>query len=201
MGGQVCPSSEKLEQQTIVVTGATSGIGCEIVKELCKRSVANLILTCRDLTKGSKTKEQLLKAFPNVAIDVRLLNLQSLDSVRQFVQSIKKDYCKIDVLINNAGGKFPIDKTVDGFEQNLQVNYLGHFLLSCLLLPLLKQSKQGRIINVTAHAYAAVKLGGINGILNSYENDNGNAFAISKCMIVAGTIGLAQRLKGLLIIV
>lgn len=200
MGGQMCPCSEKLEQQTIVVTGATSGIGFEIVKELCQRSVAHLIFTCRDLTKGNKIKEKLQKSFPNVAIDVRVLNLQSLDSVRQLVQSIQQDYRKIDVLINNAGGKFPIEKTVDGFEQNLQVNYLGHFLLTCLLLPLLKQSKQGRIINVTAHAYASIKLGGSNGILNSYENDVGNAFAISKCMIVAGTICLAQQLKGLLII-
>lgn len=197
MGGQMCPNqNQKLEQQTILITGATGGIGSEIVKELCQRSVARLILACRDLAKGNKTKEQLKKTFPNVVIDVRRIDLQSLNSVRQFVQSIQNDYQQIDVLINNAGGKFPIGKTVDDFEPNLQVNYLSHFLLTYLLLPLMKQSKQGRIINITAHAYASVKLSGNNSILNCYENDKSNAFALSKCMIVAGSVCLAEQLKG-----
>lgn len=65
----------------------------------------------------------------------------------------------MDILINNAGLTFhPYKKTPDGFETHLQVNYLGHFLLTHLLLPMLKKSKQGRIINVTAHAYSAGKM-------------------------------------------
>lgn len=65
----------------------------------------------------------------------------------------------MDILINNAGVTFhPYKKTCDGYETHLQVNYLSHFLMTHLLMPLLKKSKQGRIINVSAHAYATGKM-------------------------------------------
>lgn len=65
----------------------------------------------------------------------------------------------MDILINNAGLTFhPYQKTTDGYETHLQVNYLSHFLLTYLLMPLLKKAKQGRIINVSAHSYATGKM-------------------------------------------
>jgi retinol dehydrogenase 13 len=104
----------------------------------------------------------------------------------------------VDILINNAGLTFhPFAKTSDGFEMHLQVNYLGHFLLTHLLTPLLKKSKQGRIINVSAHAYSAGKMCiddplGITTLAPQFHPRD--AFAHSKLAIVLWTRKLAKLL-------
>jgi hypothetical protein len=110
------------------------------------------------------------------------------------------EYEKIDILINCAGLTFhPFEKTTDNFETHLQVNYLGHFLLSQLLLPLLNKSFQGRIINVSAHAYASAKMD-TDDTLNlgtwapTYHPRD--AFAHSKLCILLATRKLAKELKG-----
>lgn len=191
----MCPSNEKLNDKIILITGATGGIGHEIIKEFCSRSVGQLILACRDLQKAAELKTNLLKLYPHIKIDIRHLDLASIKSTRQFAESIQNDFNRIDVLINNAGGKFKLNKTIDNFDENIQVNYLSHFLLTCLMLPMLKKSAQGRVINVTAHAYTTVKFNEAN-VLNSYEHNENNAFAISKLAVVASSIYLAKTLKG-----
>lgn len=195
MGGQMCPSGHECDNQIVVMTGATGGIGKEIAKELCTRNVSHLILACRDIRKSFTTKTQLKKLYPNVNIEIREVNLESFDDIRQLAEAIQKDYSRIDVLINGAGGKFSANKTADGCELNMQVNYLGHFLLTFLLLPLLKKSSQGRVINFSAQAYASVKFSG-NNLLNSYEQNENDAFALSKLAVVASSVYLARALKG-----
>lgn len=104
----------------------------------------------------------------------------------------------MDVLINNAGLTFhPFVKTPDGFETHLQVNYLGHFLLTHLLTPMLKKSKHGRIINVTAHAYSAGRMCiddplGIASLAPQFHPRD--AFSHSKLAIVLWTRKLAKLL-------
>lgn len=152
-----------------------AGIGSEIVKELSHRG-GHIIMCCRNVENGEKVKQQVMKCVPKARIDVRQLDLCSFENVRGFVKSIgeknleklskfneiillESDYSKVDILINNAGVTFhPFKKTCDGFETHLQVNYLSHFLMTHLLMPLLKKSKQGRVINVSAHAYATGKM-------------------------------------------
>lgn len=202
----MCPSTGKCDNQIVLMTGATGGIGHEIAKELCERNVRHLILACRDIRKSFTTKTQLKKLYPNVNIDIRELNLESLNEVRQFAAAMRKDYSRIDVLINGAGGKFSTTndaKTTDGYDRNMQVNYLSHFLLTNSLLPLLKQSEQGRIINFTAHAYASAKFSG-NNLFGNRSNHSNNAmassddaFALSKLAVVASSIHLAAALRGL----
>lgn len=105
----------------------------------------------------------------------------------------------MDILINNAGVTFhPFATTPDGYETHLQVNYLGHFLLTHLLLDLLKKSKQGRVINVSAHAYSAGKMNiddclGIGNLAPAFHPRE--AFAHSKLAIVMATRKLAKILK------
>lgn len=105
----------------------------------------------------------------------------------------------IDVLINNAGITFhPHEKTTDNFELHLQVNYMGHFLLSQLLLPLLEKSTSGRIINVSAHAYSGGKMT-IDDPLNigkwAPAFHARDAFSHSKLAIVLSSRHLAKVLK------
>lgn len=104
----------------------------------------------------------------------------------------------MDVLINNAGVTFhPFVRTSDDFETHLQVNYLGHFLLTHLLLPMLRKSKQARIINVSAHAYSAglMCIDDPLGIANlAPQFHPRDAFSHSKLAIVLWTRKLAKLL-------
>lgn len=112
---------------------------------------------------------------------------------------VENDYKKVDILINNAGVTFvPYKKTADGFETHLQVNYLSHFLLTYLLLPLLKKSKQGRVINVSAHAYSGGKMNiddplGVGNMVPVYHARD--AFSHSKLAIILWTTNMAKILK------
>jgi NAD(P)-dependent dehydrogenase (short-subunit alcohol dehydrogenase family) len=105
----------------------------------------------------------------------------------------------VDILINNAGLTFhPFAKTEDDFETHLQVNYLSHFLLTHLLMPLLKRSKQGRVINVAAHAYMTARMNvddplGISNLAPQFHPRD--AFAHSKLAVVVSSRKLAEKLK------
>ena len=113
---------------------------------------------------------------------------------------LESEYDHVDTLINNAGLTFnPYTKTRDGFETHLQVNYLGHFLLTSLLIGHLKEAEQGRIINVSAHAYAAGKMT-IDDPLNigtwAPAFHARDAFSHSKLAILMASRKLAKELKG-----
>ncbi|GAB0095153.1 retinol dehydrogenase 13 [Sergentomyia squamirostris] len=158
MGGQRCPSENKIDGLVVVMTGGTGGIGWEVCKEVCSRS-GHIILACRNMEKAEKMIRTLKKLQPNAVIEPIYMDLKSFDCVRRFVKTIESKFSQIDILINNAGLMFhPFEKTVDGYEMHLQCNYLGHFLLTILLLPLLHKSRQGRIINVSAHAHTTAKM-------------------------------------------
>lgn len=176
-----------------------SGIGFEITKELCSRG-AHVIVASKDMKKSQESLDAIKKQQPSACIEIRYLDLKSFDCVKRFAKSIIKDFEKVDVLINNAGIIFnQFEKTVDGFESHLQVNYLSHFLLSSLLLPLLENAVNGRIINVSAHAYASGKID-IDDPLNTGQwapaYHQRDAFAHSKLCIVLASTHLANELKG-----
>lgn len=106
----------------------------------------------------------------NVKIDYEYLDTGNLNSVRQFAKTVQQKYSKIDILINNAGiMATPYYLTVDGFESQFAVNYLGHFLLTHLLMPQLKaagtQDIHSRVINVSscANLVGSINMDDING--------------------------------------
>lgn len=198
MGGQMCPARNNIQNLIVIVTGASDGIGLEIVKDLCSRG-AHIIMACRDEEKTENVKKLILKKQSNAKLEFRYLDLKSFDCVKRFIKNIDKDFNKIDILINNAGIIFhPEEKTVDGFEIHLQVNYLSHFMLTHFLLEKLKKSDQGRIINVTAHAYEKGKMQ-IDDPLNigtwSTVMHPRDAYAHSKLAVVLSTQYLAEKLK------
>lgn len=153
------------------------------------------------MKKAQEALDMVKKQQPSACIEIRYLDLKSFDCVKRFAKSIIKDFEKVDVLINNAGIIFnQFDKTVDYFESHLQVNYLSHFLLSSLLLPLLKTAINGRIINVSAHAYATGKID-IDDPLNTGQwapaYHHRDAFAHSKLCVILASMHMAVVLKGL----
>ena len=116
-----------------------------------------MILGCRNLDNGNAATAQL-KAETGADVTALKLDLASFDSVRAFAQQLLDNRDRVDILINNAGVMMcPEGKTVDGYEVHLQTNHLGHFLLTNLLLPRLKDVAPSRIINVSSLAHYACK--------------------------------------------
>lgn len=185
----------KMTGKTVIVTGANSGIGYETAREMARRG-AHVIMACRDMEDCEKAKTQIRYKIPNKMVECRELDLASVESVRKFADSILQSEKHIEVLINNAGiMRCPKQLTKDGFEMQLGVNHLGHFLLTNLLLDRLKASAPSRIVNVTSVSH---KDGVINfEDLNSAQKyDPKAAYNQSKLANMLFNLELSKRLQG-----
>ncbi|CAN2387626.1 alcohol dehydrogenase (NADP+) activity [Pristimantis euphronides] len=194
-GGAVAAASALMRGKTVIITGANSGIGRAAAAELL-RLEARVILACRDLERGLEAAAELERTEAGGEVLVKLLDLSNLRSVRRFCQEVLKEEPKLDVLINNAGVfQCPYTKTEDGFEMQFGVNHLGHFLLTHLLLPLLKSSAPSRIVVVSSKLY---KYGEINfDDLNSETHySRSSAYSRSKLANILFTRELSRRLEG-----
>ncbi|XP_029451821.1 retinol dehydrogenase 14 [Rhinatrema bivittatum] len=199
-GVQRCPLG-LMRGKTVIITGANSGIGRAAATELVRRQ-ARVILACRDRGRGEAAAADIRRELGEPpATDagellVRELDLASLSSVRSFCREVLQQEPRLDVLINNAGiFQCPYMKTEDGFEMQFGVNHLGHFLLTHLLLGLLKSSAPSRIVVVSSKLY---KYGEIDfEDLNSEQSYNKSfAYSRSKLANVLFTRELARRLEG-----
>jgi NAD(P)-dependent dehydrogenase (short-subunit alcohol dehydrogenase family) len=136
--------------RSFLVTGATSGLGFETARQLASHG-ARVILTARSATKGRDALERMRELVPGALVQVRELDLADLDSVRSFAKELLRDEVVLDVLINNAGIMFPPRRlTRQGFELQLATNHLGHFALSALLFPILRDGRDPRIVTVSS---------------------------------------------------
>ncbi|KAK4420343.1 Short-chain dehydrogenase B, chloroplastic [Sesamum alatum] len=201
---QVTDRCPHLRSVTAIITGATSGIGAETARVLAKRG-ARLVLPARNLKAAEDTKARITSEFPQAEIIVMTLDLSSLHSVRTFVAHFHSLNLPLNLLINNAG-RFSYDHGVseDGIEMTFATNYLGHFLLTKLLLEKMIETAeasgvQGRIVNVASHLHTW-----FSGDLIPYlaliskdksEYDGTRAYALSKLANVLHTKELARRLK------
>jgi len=149
----ICQSPNKLQGKTVIITGATTGIGKETALDLACRG-ARVILACRNISKADLVKDEIIKESGNKNVIVRELNLASLSSVRKFAAEVLESESRLDILINNAGCvTLKKNITEDGLEYQMQSNYFGHFLLTNLLLGLLKKTAPARVINVSSTAH------------------------------------------------
>ncbi|XP_054425402.1 retinol dehydrogenase 14 [Pteronotus mesoamericanus] len=190
--------------KTVLITGANSGLGRATAAELLRLG-ARVIMGCRDRARaeeaaGALRRDLRLAGGPDAGgvgeLVVRELDLASLRSVRAFCQEMLQEEPRLDVLINNAGiFQCPYMKTEDGFEMQFGVNHLGHFLLTNLLLGLLKSSAPSRIVVVSSKLY---KYGDINfEDLNSEQSYNKSfCYSRSKLANILFTRELARRLEG-----
>ncbi|MCK4920516.1 MAG: SDR family NAD(P)-dependent oxidoreductase [Bacteroidales bacterium] len=187
-----------LNGKVIIVTGGNSGIGFETVKELATKG-AKVISACRDTEKGKKAKAEILADNPEAKIEVIALDLMDLNSIRNFAETIKSKYKKIDVLLNNAGIMMtPYGLTKDGFESQMGTNHLGHFALTGLLLDLIKNTPNSRVVNISSSAH---KMGKMNFSNLLFENRKGysriKAYARSKIANLLFTYELQKRFESI----
>jgi NAD(P)-dependent dehydrogenase (short-subunit alcohol dehydrogenase family) len=181
--------------KTILITGSTDGIGKQTALELAHMG-ANVIIHGRDPQRVQNVKEEVIKKSGNNNIDTLLADFSSLAQVKQMADGILAKYSRLDVLVNNAG-VFLLDRkvTADGLEMNFQVNYLSPFLLTNLLLPLLKKSAPARIVSVSSALHSKTILDFEN--LQGQKNYDGiQAYALSKLGNIYMTLELAEKLIG-----
>ncbi|XP_014661375.1 PREDICTED: retinol dehydrogenase 14-like [Priapulus caudatus] len=146
-------SSVTMEGKTVIITGANSGIGKATATELAARG-ARVIMAVRDLESGRQAIADIRERTAAGELLLKRLDLASLACVRAFCADVLATEPRIDVLVNNAGVYGgPATTTEDGFEYNLAVNHLGHFLLTRLLTERLVESAPSRVIVVTSSLY------------------------------------------------
>jgi NAD(P)-dependent dehydrogenase (short-subunit alcohol dehydrogenase family) len=139
----------------VIVTGGNSGIGYEAALALAGRN-AHVILAVRSLEKGEEAARQIRQHFLQAQVNVMELNLADLKNIGAFAKAFLASHDRLDILINNAGVMaLPARKTVDGFEMQFGTNHLGHFALTCLLLPALKKTPGARIVTVSSGVHVS----------------------------------------------
>ncbi|HEY7564967.1 MAG TPA: SDR family NAD(P)-dependent oxidoreductase [Acidimicrobiia bacterium] len=177
--------------RTCVVTGASTGIGRETVRALSSLG-ANLVLVGRSAERHRGVLDDLARSAGAVAFIET--ELGDLGSVRSAAERVRKDHPDTTVLINNAGQGGHRGMTAQGFELAFGVNYLSHFLLTSLLLPLLDRNGPSRVVNVSSDAHYRIKRFDPAAALGRTRTLTGiDEYCFSKAAIAAMTLELAHR--------
>jgi len=184
-----------MNNKTILITGASAGIGLQSAIGLAKQG-ANIVMVGRHKERTSEAVELVRTQTGNRSVSYLLADLSSIQEVRRLAREFKDKYPALDVLLNNAGAVLLRRKvSVDGYEMTLALNHLNYFLLTQLLLDMLKAAPAGRIVNVASRAHYR---GHVNfEDLQSRHGYNGmRVYSMSKLMNVLFTYELARRLDG-----
>jgi NAD(P)-dependent dehydrogenase (short-subunit alcohol dehydrogenase family) len=138
-----------------VVTGANSGTGKETTRRLAGAG-ATVIMTARTQEKGDAARSEILRQYPAAQLEVRLLDLADLSSVKNFANALLSNNVALNLLVNNAGVMMPPTRfeTADGFELQMGTNFLGPFALTVQLLPLLLAAPKSRVATMSSTAAA-----------------------------------------------
>jgi NAD(P)-dependent dehydrogenase (short-subunit alcohol dehydrogenase family) len=186
MSGKIC-----------IVTGANSGIGKETALGLAQMG-ARVVMVCRNAEKGKAALEEIRRESGSSQVDLLIADMSSQASVRALAEQIQREYPRLDVLVNNAGGAAPGHTlSADGIEMTLATNHLGAALLTLLLLDLLKASAPSRIVNVSSTEAQSPSRLDMNDL--QFERRKYSAVAAyrqSKLLMNAFTFELARRLAG-----
>jgi NAD(P)-dependent dehydrogenase (short-subunit alcohol dehydrogenase family) len=179
--------------RTAIVTGANVGLGFETAVGLAKKDV-RVIMACRNPAKAGDAKKKIMEAVPDAELDFIKLDLNSLDSVREFAAGFTSNHDRLDLLINNAGIMMPpLQRTEDGFESQFGVNHLGHFLLTGLLLPTLEKTEGSRVVALSSIGHKSGKIDFEN--LDGEKYSRFGAYAQSKLACLMFGYELQRRLQ------
>lgn len=178
--------------KTAIVTGANSGMGKATVKALSDQGMT-VVMLCRNEERGRAACELLLRENSRRNLDLMICDLGDFDSIRSFVSRVKEKYPRIDVLVNNAGFiSLDRQETKEGMEKQFGINYLGHFLLTTLLLD--QMGPGARIVNVASGAHKVGKIH-FDDINLTHGYNVVRAYSQSKLANVLFTRELAERLR------
>lgn len=183
---------KSIKDQKILITGATDGIGKLTAEKLASQE-AHIIVHGRNKEKADKVADEIKTKSGNSRVDVLTADLSSLKEVRKLAGEILAKYDSLDVLINNAGVGFADERySMDGYELRFAVNYLAPFLLTHLLIPMLKTAAPSRIVNVSSAGQNPINFDDI--MLEKHFNPT-EAYCQSKLALIMFTIDLSEKLK------
>ena len=184
--------------KNVIVTGANSGLGFETAKKIAANDDYNVILACRNPERASNARNSIVGMTKNHHVEFMQIDLASLDSVRSFAEAFHARGEKLYALVNNAGisSSGNAGLTEDGFDCVMQTNYLGHFLLTQLLLPCMEES--GRIYSVSSDMHippsGELTWPGTETLVYP-QGKNRNNYSFSKLCLIYMTHELSGRLR------
>lgn len=188
-------SAADMHGKVCLVTGATSGIGLVAARELAGLG-AQVVLVGRNRARSEAAAPQIRAATGNDNVDFLLADLSSQEQIRDLARQFQQRFPRLDVLINNAGGIW-LTRTLtpNGLEMTFAVNHLAYFLLTQLLLDMLKASARARIVNVASGAHKNAVLD-FDDLMNERHYNGWQAYCRSKLANLLFTYELARRLGG-----
>ena len=149
-------TADQIPDQTgrlAVVTGGNSGLGKITARELARHG-ARVVIAARNRGKGETAAREIREAVPGAQVEVRELDLSSLESVRAFAADFADGAAALDLLVNNAGiMQTPPSRTAEGYELQLGTNHLGHFALTGLLLEALARGSAARVVTLSSNEH------------------------------------------------
>jgi len=185
----------EMSGRTCLITGGNSGIGKATAVELARLG-ATVVITSRTKEKGETALAEIGAESGSHSLELMLADMSSQESVRKLASDFKAGHDKLHVLINNAGvyltKRIP---TVDGLESTFAINHIGPFLLTNLLLDLLKSSAPSRVVNVTSDAHRGAKIN-FDDLQGEKKFSGWDAYGQSKLAMILFTHELARRLDG-----
>lgn len=184
-----------MTDKTVLVTGATSGIGKQTALELAGMG-ATVCIVARNPQKGQAVLEEIKQKTGNQKLELYLADLSSQADVRKLASEFKAKHDRLHVLVNNAGGVYASRRvTADGLEYTFAMNHLAYFLLTNLLLDVLKASAPARVINVSSGAQGMARMN-FDDLQGEKRFNSQGAYNQSKLANVLFTYALARRLEG-----
>ena len=183
-----------IEQQTILITGATDGLGRAVAHELAARG-ATLLLHGRSEDRGRQTVAEIRAQAPNATLTYYRADFDSLSEIRGLAERILAEHDRLDVVLNNAALGIDSVRRVsrDGLEATFQVDYLAPYMLSYLLEPLLITSAPSRIVNVASAGQAPI---GFEDVMLERSYDGVQAYCQAKLAEIMLTLDQAAALSG-----
>jgi NAD(P)-dependent dehydrogenase (short-subunit alcohol dehydrogenase family) len=185
----------RMDGKTVLVTGASSGIGRATAAKLAALG-ARVVMVSRTQARGVRARDAILRARPDAHLDLLVADLSTTGAIRKLAEEFQRAYTRLDVLVNNAAILTSRRRlTPEGFELQFFVNHLAYFLLTGMLLDVLRAGAPSRVVNVasTAHSRGVVDFDDLQ-LAKSYRGYQ--AYANTKLMNIVFTYELARRLDG-----
>jgi NAD(P)-dependent dehydrogenase (short-subunit alcohol dehydrogenase family) len=183
-----------LHGKVAIVTGASTGLGLETARALASVG-AEVVLAGRDSSRVDAAAATILERVPDAHLEQGALDLTSLDSVRAFAEWFANEHDRLHLLINNAGVMYtPFDHTAEGFEMQFGTNHVGHFLLTCLLVPLLLADPPSRVVNLSSGGHMGSDIVWDDVNFERREYDKFASYGQSKTANILFSVELDRRL-------